>query len=576
MGCYAQTELAHGSNVQGLMTTARYDPGTDELVVDSNGVEGAKWWIGGAGVLANLALVQAILKVPGPRLGDVEESLGPHLFIVPLRDLEHHLPLPGVSVGDIGPKAYGGFASLDNGYIKFDGVRIPRENMLMRFAQLARGGGYTKAQHDKLSYGSMVALRAAIPENIGWALAKAVTVAVRYCVTRRQFGGGDGEKETQVIHYASVKHRLFPLLAQAYAFILCGREFWGGKYTPLQTALVTRGDTSSLAEVHSLSTALKVLTTTDGAAGMEEARRTMGGHGFSWMSGVGGWWANWTPSQTYEGENYVIAQQTARGLLKHLFKYRQGRGDYTLPQSSEYIKLIGTPAPPVPTHDGCGGDSQAARTYWLNPQHLLPLLSRRAAFLLQQLATAISTHPEKPWTAHSFATHALCRAHAELYLCTTFFSLLLPPPGVPDAVHQLARLYTLYILSGDSARATLLESRALSPENVGEARGVYEWLVMEGLGVSEAVGLVDGFGFRDWEVGVLGGREGGVYEGMWREVVGGERRERGDGREGGKRERVRVEEFGGAEGWEGVRREARRVLGFWKEEGGGRGKGAKL
>lgn len=35
IGCYAQTELGHGSNVQGLETTATFDPATDEFVLNS-------------------------------------------------------------------------------------------------------------------------------------------------------------------------------------------------------------------------------------------------------------------------------------------------------------------------------------------------------------------------------------------------------------------------------------------------------------------------------------------------------------------------------------------------------------
>jgi len=35
IGCYAQTELGHGSNVQGLETTATFDPETDEFVINS-------------------------------------------------------------------------------------------------------------------------------------------------------------------------------------------------------------------------------------------------------------------------------------------------------------------------------------------------------------------------------------------------------------------------------------------------------------------------------------------------------------------------------------------------------------
>lgn len=35
IGCYAQTELGHGSNVQGLETTATFDPQTDKFVIHS-------------------------------------------------------------------------------------------------------------------------------------------------------------------------------------------------------------------------------------------------------------------------------------------------------------------------------------------------------------------------------------------------------------------------------------------------------------------------------------------------------------------------------------------------------------
>ena len=47
---------------------------------------------------------------------------GIHAFIVPIRDLETHKPLPGITVGDIGPKF--GYSGVDNGFLSFEYFRI--------------------------------------------------------------------------------------------------------------------------------------------------------------------------------------------------------------------------------------------------------------------------------------------------------------------------------------------------------------------------------------------------------------------------------------------------------------------
>jgi acyl-CoA oxidase len=43
IGCYAQTELGHGSNVRGLETTGTYNPETKSFVMNSPGLTAAKW-----------------------------------------------------------------------------------------------------------------------------------------------------------------------------------------------------------------------------------------------------------------------------------------------------------------------------------------------------------------------------------------------------------------------------------------------------------------------------------------------------------------------------------------------------
>uniref|UniRef100_A0A914WXU4 Acyl-coenzyme A oxidase N-terminal domain-containing protein n=1 Tax=Plectus sambesii TaxID=2011161 RepID=A0A914WXU4_9BILA len=114
IGTYAQTELGHGTNLRKLETTATYDPKTQEFVMHSPTVTATKWWPGCLGKSSNYAIVVAQLWTLG-------KCYGPHPFMVQLRDLQTHQPLPGITVGDIGPKL--AYNSNDNGFLSFDHVR---------------------------------------------------------------------------------------------------------------------------------------------------------------------------------------------------------------------------------------------------------------------------------------------------------------------------------------------------------------------------------------------------------------------------------------------------------------------
>ena len=97
IGTYAQTEIAHGSFVRGLQTTATFDPSTDTFDVHTPSLSAIKWWPGNLGKTSNVIILMARLISGG-------KDYGIHPFIVPIRDLKTHQPLPGVTVGDLGPK----------------------------------------------------------------------------------------------------------------------------------------------------------------------------------------------------------------------------------------------------------------------------------------------------------------------------------------------------------------------------------------------------------------------------------------------------------------------------------------
>lgn len=128
-----RTEIGHGSNVQALETRADFDEKTGEFVLSSPTPTSTKFMIGNVGVHGELVVLMAQLYLKGVKKGV-------HAFVVPLRVQGSGDLLPGVEVGDIGLKS--SWNEVDNAWIRFKGMRIPRENLLNRFADVTENGEY--------------------------------------------------------------------------------------------------------------------------------------------------------------------------------------------------------------------------------------------------------------------------------------------------------------------------------------------------------------------------------------------------------------------------------------------------
>ncbi|EXC02107.1 Peroxisomal acyl-coenzyme A oxidase 1 [Morus notabilis] len=503
IGCYAQTELGHGSNVQGLETTATFDPLTDEFVIHSPTLASSKWWPGGLGKVSTHAVVFARLIITDDR------DYGVHGFIVQLRSLDDHLPLPGITVGDIGNKfGSGAYNTMDNGLLRFDNVRIPRDQMLMRISQVTREGKYVQSNVPRqLVYGTMVYVRQTIVADASCALARAVCIATRYSAVRRQFGSQNGGVETQVIDYKTQQNRLFPLLASAYAFRFVG-EWLKWLYTDVTQRLQAK-DFSTLPEAHACTAGLKSLTTTVTADSIEECRKLCGGHGYLSCSGLPELFAVYIPACTYEGDNVVLLLQVARFLMK------------TVSQLPSGMKPVGTTAYLGRVEDlmQCHSTVKKAED-WLNPSVVLEVFEARATRLSVACAQNLSKFAKQEEGFLELAADLVeaAVAHCQLIVVSKFIEKLqedIPGKGVKEQLQTLCYVYALNLLHkhlGDFVATGCITPKQASLAN-DQLRSLYSQVR------PNAVALVDSFNYTDHYLSsILGRYDGNVYPKLYEEA----------------------------------------------------------
>jgi acyl-CoA oxidase len=305
-GCFAMTETGHGSNVQALGTTATYDPATDEFVVHTPDADARKDYIGNAARDGRMAAVFAQLVVGG-------EQRGVHALLVPLRD-DKGAVLPGIAIEDCGAKL--GLDGVDNGRIAFDQVRVPRDALLDRYAQVREDGTYFSPIENPtkrffVMLGTLIQGRVSICGASITASKVGLEIAVRRALSRRQFGPPGGE-EVLLMDYRTHQRRLLPALATTY-----GLHFAQERLVAQLHEVFTADEVSDRKrrELETMAAGLKAVASWHATDTIQACREACGGAGYLRANRFAALKADTDVFTTFEGDNTVLLQLAAKNLL---------------------------------------------------------------------------------------------------------------------------------------------------------------------------------------------------------------------------------------------------------------------
>ena len=300
LGCFAMTETGHGSNVKDLETTATYDHATQSIVINTPHYGAGKEYIGNA-LHGSMAVVFAQLIVGGV-------NHGIHAIVVPYQDKNGEL-LRGVMVKDCGYKM--GLNGVDNGRLWFDNVVVPRENLLNKYGDINDAGEYVSPIENPnkrffTMLGALVGGRICVGMAGNNAAKTALTIAVKYALRRRQFAPKDGEPETILMDYPTHQHRLIPLVVKSYAFHFALSQL-AEQYCV--------ANEEEMRKIETKAAGLKSLATWHGTHSIQTCREACGGKGYLSENRLADIKADSDIFTTFEGDNTVLMQLVAKGLL---------------------------------------------------------------------------------------------------------------------------------------------------------------------------------------------------------------------------------------------------------------------
>ncbi len=478
-GCFAMTETGHGSNVRDMETRAVYDATTDELVVSTPNDFARKDYIGNAAAHGQLAVVFARLIVGGT-------DHGVNALLVPIRDQAGSV-LPDIRIEDDGAK--GGLNGVDNGRIWFDNARVPRTALLDRFASIDDDGEYVSdiPNPDRRFFtmiGTLVGGRIGVGAAAVNVAKSALTVAIRYAHRRRQFGPAPGV-ESLLIDYPIHQQRLIPRLAATYAY-----------HFAYEALIDDFADTTQdPRRIEARAAGLKAFATWHAIDTIQAAREATGAQGYLAENRLTAMRADGDIFTTYEGDNTVLAQLVAKGLLS---EFRQQFESMSAAGMVRYLfrRTSSAITETTPVTMSTTDPDRLADAGWQIEQ-----LRWREAHQVESLAQRIKKRLDdgvEPFEAFSqVQTHAVAAAasHVDRLVFEAFAAAVDRAEGQPvhDTLDRLRALHGLAAIQADLS--WFQEHNHLSATSAKAIRKTHDQLVAEV--TVDSLALVDAFAIPD-------------------------------------------------------------------------------